>query len=165
MLISLAISGKVKRIIWSSNGKYLAIRGGNGEFKLFDSIKNKVIAEATGEGSRSEFVFSGDSRFFAIIRNGKRLQRLKVVELFGGNRTHSLPMTKSGISVTVNPDNEHIAIALEDNTAEIWNLKTKLRANHIILDFGVEDIAFTPDGKYIVGRSNKYNKSAKAWIG
>lgn len=142
------------RIAFTHDGRYFAFGAIDGAVSIYEtSSGNNVITLHVNEPIRDlaisrdgSYLLSGSSSgsatLWAIRREGGEIAEVRRVT----QKTHEGEV----MAVAFSPDQRRFATASKDLTVRVWDISGELellRMNH--QNPGVENIAFSPDGKYL----------------
>jgi predicted NACHT family NTPase len=155
------ILGSVRSVIFSPDGKLLAIGDTDGVVRLWEASSGREIWTCKGHSNVVESVaFSPDGKILASgsYENKIKLWDVKTGECLKVFRGH----TESVMSVTFHPDGNILASASFDRAIRLWNIHTgeccKILQNHTKVVFS---LAFHPAGEILASGSG--DKTVRLW--
>jgi len=134
----------------SPSGRYLVVPVGN-NYYLLDAIEGKEIANIASlisTGFISTATFSPDDRYLAT---GSSDGRVRLWETATGKELWSrLHGDRTSPAVVFSQDNRYLASYYDlDKMVRVWDVSTGVQVSSIIRDDGVNDVIFSPNGKYL----------------
>ncbi|QDL11352.1 hypothetical protein DP113_28660 [Brasilonema octagenarum UFV-E1] len=140
----------VNDVVFSSDGKTLAISGENNKVKLWN-VENLE--------SKEQQILPGKKVVFS--RNGKTLATANDDTVTLWNLEEKKPQTLLGTKVVFSADDKTLATTSSDNTVKLWNRKREQVGTLIGHQDVVSSVVFSPDGKTIATAS--LDKTVKLW--
>ncbi|SJM93055.1 hypothetical protein CRENPOLYSF2_3060001 [Crenothrix polyspora] len=157
--LKLQHDNKVKKIVYSSDGKVLASVSKDNTVRLWDVTSGKELHHMTHESSVSTVIFSPDGKQIAARSLEKTVWLWDVVT---GKKLQRIDHDGSVNSVTFSPDSRQLATASNDKTARLWNTSTGKELNRLSHDREVDYIIFSPDGKQ-VATTTSFDRFVRLW--
>ncbi|WP_374089793.1 N,N-dimethylformamidase beta subunit family domain-containing protein [Methylomicrobium lacus] len=152
-------------VAFSPDGDILANVDADGLITLWNVTSG--LAPTTLQNQPANLVtgiaFRADGKILASV--GK--DSIKLWDIGSGQEQLSIPLVNTNsaiVQVAFSSDGEHLAGVTLENEILLWNLKTgfskSIKAEQ---DVTVDQITFSPDGKYLVSANNGVNSHIKLW--
>ena len=147
-------NGPVWSLAFAPDGETLASGGADHEIKLWNLSGGKQELKSTLSGHQHtirSLAFSPDGKLLASA--GFRDNTVKLWELPAGKVKHSLEMKGSAMAVAFSPDGKMLLTGDMAKFARVWKLDgdEPFESLRIDMNGGVAQVAFTSDGKAVVG--------------
>lgn len=131
---------------------------------IWDIVTGQEILQLTHDGGNIDSVSFSPNGQYLITAGDYPDSTVRVWDLKSGveisHKTHE--GGGSIQSVDISPDGQYIISAsMWDNSARIWELHTGNEITQLTHNDGVNSVAFSPDGKYVVTGSS--DRTARVW--
>jgi WD40 repeat protein len=171
-LLSFEHEGSVVDLVFDPKGIYLATGSEDGTARLWDLHSGREVGRVSYGSNDSSHVqdvdFSPDGRFFASIAYGGSACFWDVER---ASEDRCVFTTGYGLSLSYSPDGKSLATS-SGNVAQIWAVDSgeqQVRVEHtdylgaakMFHDLWVDNVAFTPDGRYLATASR--DRTARIW--
>lgn len=167
-----ALQRDVAVAAFSPDGRLLATggAGGNGSIKLWNTVTGRLITvlrpPAPNSDGAADLVFSRDGKLLAGIDGGGDVIRLWDVVTGRLVRTWHASNSPNGLAaIAFSPVGDTVASggAGDDDVVRLWSAATGrlIRALRITSSYGIDDVAFSPDGKVLA--SADANGNIQLW--
>lgn len=158
--------GSINEIVYSPNGKHLAVAGSVGIW-IYDMTFNHEVALLTGnDGSVSSVAFSPDGN---KLISGNANGTVWVWNMHTGKRKQTLPTVQEWLrSVAFSPDGKIIASggACEEGLCPGITL-LDIQTGEQLKSFGglytTLSLSFSPDGKMLASSGDEWNSNVRLW--
>jgi len=164
-------SGSVHAIAFSPDGRYLASTSWDKTVRLWEVQTGKQLRTFKGHTEEVMAVaFTPDGK--ALV-SGSWDTTLRLWDIGTGNEIrrfvgHKQPPAPKGYtnkisavtSVAVSPDGAFIVSGSggKDNTVRLWELRSGREVHKLVLDSGVNSLAFSPDGRTVVAAAASFSR-------
>jgi RNA polymerase sigma factor (sigma-70 family) len=157
------INGTIAGVAFSPDGKTVAGPAGGGEFGpwlgliLWDAATGKIGHKLTHFYEVRALAFSPDGKMLASGAGGTA-ETVKLWDAQSGKLRHTLKMeNKEAVKLAFAPDGKRLAAVLYQDQAAaevvVWDPAEEHSSQTLPDSEGIEAIAFTPDGKMLLGAS------------
>ena len=152
--------GTVLSVIFSPDGKLLAVGDAKGDIHLWEVANYQLILTCQGHSNKVWSVaFSPDSK---TLVSGSEDKTVKIWDVRTGQCLQTLREHSDRIwSVTFSPQGDQFATASDDLSVRLWDAKSNKCLNLLKHTSGIRSIAFSPDGNILV--SGSADKTLKTW--
>lgn len=137
-------------IVYSSDSKFLAANGENGDICIFDVQKDyKFLHEIKSQISSLQLRFSSDGQHLASLSN-KEFNKIKIYNTSNYELLHVLDYKKRITHIAYSPNNKYFALCLKDGTVKILHANSYELTNMSITNKCLACVLeYSPDNKYL----------------
>lgn len=142
--------GEVGAVAYSPDGRILASAGPAEDIRLWDRSTGDLVRTLPGHPQRvMGLVFSPDGRWLASAGTEGTV---KLWDYRNGRLSHHFTNHVGDWvrRVAFSPDSRWLVPATYDGKMSVWDVESGVVIRTIPIDGSVSDIAFTPDGKFVV---------------
>ena len=172
-------TGGYKKLAYSPNGENVAASSSDNEVGIWDATTGKLVRVVSKKfhGTLQGIKYSPDGKYLAIAskkslpvgdeKTGTHKSYIEIWDVESGELYQSLNGEENPINrFSYSYDGKYIATCnLGDNFAEIWDIESGKVIDTFdgpeipsILGGGIQDVIFSPDGRYLAVASGKYIK-------
>ena len=177
-LVAVEGTGLLSKVVFSPDGARIAAGDWDGKATLWDINTETALATYTHKDYITSIEFSPDGKF---IVTGSRDATATLWDVDTGTACFTITHQGTVTSTTFSPDGTLLATSSSDATATLWNIDTEeirwtfrheRREKSVTFDSGhvqtfstggIGDIAFSPDGRYLVTAGQRMDCSTALW--
>jgi WD40 repeat protein len=169
---------EINFVAFSPDGKYVVSSGNTHTMRVWEAATGKEIASMPPGAAVNSIAFSPDGKY--VVSGGCDEEDIsgtciqgtaRVWEAATGNEVTKISYGAAVYSAMFSPDGKYVASGGCDEedtartciqgTARVWEATTGKEVARISYGAAVDSVAFSPDGKYVLSRSN--DNTAQIW--
>ncbi|MGF1479041.1 MAG: protein kinase [Cyanophyceae cyanobacterium] len=153
-------SSPVVALDFSPEGQYLATASADGVVKVWETASGEQMARLDNPTYVTAVSFSATGKYLAVAKLNHQAQVWEWQGLHS-NQLVALPQ-QDVVDVAFSPkDEQYLATASADGTAQVWNITNSEEVAHLQYQTGLLTIRFSPNGQYIATTSS--DNKAQLW--
>ncbi|MCB0139584.1 MAG: pentapeptide repeat-containing protein, partial [Caldilineaceae bacterium] len=143
------IMGSVTALAMSPNGQYLTSSSSDGDICIWHMQDFQIRCMLQGhKHAINSLCFANDG---SLLLSGGVDGFINVWDVASGKLIRSMKnLDKSIIAISLHCDDIYLAVALTDETIQIWNWQQTELVKTLHTSSTLEDVTFSPDGKFLV---------------
>jgi WD40 repeat protein len=154
----LPLNGKLLDLAWSADERYLAVSLKGGFILIRNAGSRPAVTTLRSTIVDFGFTAKGE-RLVAVGRDGT----LWVCELRGTCAAWTATCSSVPLHLALHPEGRYAAVALGDETTEVWDLLRRRRVAHFENGIRLDDLGFSADGRLLVGL-DMHESSVRQWL-
>jgi uncharacterized delta-60 repeat protein len=151
--------GFVEAIVFSPDGKYVAIGSSDKTVCVWEVSTGKELARMLHDSRVLSIAFSSDGKY---VVSGSDDKTARVWEVITGKEVVRMIHDSWVLSVAFSSDGKYVVSASDDNTARVWEASTGRELARMIHDDVVSSVAFGADGRYVI--SGSLDNTIRVWF-
>lgn len=147
----IVFEARIWKIVISPDGKYLALKLDKDEVIIAGSESGEKMAVLKPPGPIGDIVFSPNGQFLATNDSSGELRSVRIWSVPSGVEMSVFQQNGIPEKAVFSPDSRYVgsvASNFQNKEANIWEIKTG-REIHLPQQEKVDDVEFSPDGKFI----------------
>jgi WD40 repeat protein len=161
LILTSADTGKITRVIFSPDGKYVASRDDHiGYIRVWEAATGKFLAQIDQFGFEIIAAFSPDGKYLVSVGYDGTAT---VWEISSGNEIAHVKHGSNVTAVAFSPDGKYVASAGDNKPILIWDARSGKKIARIPYKGYVSSIAFSPDGTRLAIALADDKRSVEIW--